>query len=326
MRPRQKYIALIAVAGLLATGCTTSASGENTGGETSSVRVTTDGTMTSAAIHLGIEQGFFEDLDLNLEVSDSPNPSSSVAALQSSQVDIAAIPLVPNITAQSQKIDLVSFAPAAGYPSDSESWPEYDTSGIYGRPDSGISSPADLEGKKVAVNARKAVFEAYVQDAVVNDGGDPEKIEWVALDFGSQIEALRTGEVDVATLSMPFTFEAEANGAELLWSPGAAFFEGGLNSTWLASPDMADDTETLDKFRSAILQSNEYANENREEAIEMASELTGINAGDIADSGQFIYFPTEIVAEDLQRASQKLADLGFIDEPVDMTDRVQWSE
>lgn len=326
---RVKTIVLVAVAGLLATGCSStgdSAAGTTTDGELQPVRVITDGTMASAAIHLGMKQGFFEEEGLDLEISDSANPPAAVAALQSNEVDIGAIPLVPSINAQAQNIDLVSFAPASGYPVESDQWEEYDTSGIYAQADSGISSPADLEGKKVAVNARKAMFEGYVQDAVTNDGGDPEKIEWVALDFGSQIEALRTDEIDVATLSMPFTFEAEANGAESIWSPGATFFEGGLNATWLASPEMVENTEVLEKFRAGILKSNEYANENREEAIAVASDTTGISAEAIADSEQFIYFPTELATEDLERASQKLADLGFIKEPVDMTDRILWDE
>lgn len=325
MKFHQKTFAVLAVAGLLATGCT-SAEEEPaepaSDGEMQSLRVTTDGTMGSAAIHLGIEQGFFAEQGLELDVSDSPNPPAAVASLQSGEVDIAAVPLVPSINAQSHGIDLVSVAPASGYPTDSADWEGYDEAGIFVQPDSGMSSPADLEGKLVAVNARKAVFEAYVQDAVVNDGGDPEKIEWVALDFGSQLEALRTGEIDVATLTMPFTIEAAANGAENLWAPGATFFGGGLNATWLTNPGMADNTEVLDKFRAAIVQSNDYANKNREEAVAMASELTGISEEDITSNGKFIYFPTELPIDDLERASQKLADLGFIDEPVDMTDMV----
>jgi len=329
IKSHAKYFAVLASAALLAIGCSApsddGASAEQDD-QTQSVRVSTDGTMASAAIHLGVEQGFFDDVGLELEINDSPNPPAAVAALQSNEVDIGAVPTVPSIAAQSQGIELTSIAPSSGYPEDESVWEEYDEDGIYAQPDSGISSPADLEGKQVAVNARKAVFEAYVQDAVIKDGGDPNKIEWVALDFGSQLEALRKGDIDVATLPMPFTVEAEAEGAELLWAPGVAFYEGGLNATWLASPDMAGNTEVIDKFRTAILKSNEYANEHREETIEKASELTGMSAEAIADNGKMMYFPANLPVEDLEHISQKLADLGFIEEPVSMTDRVLWTE
>jgi len=319
------FFAICAAATLALVGCSSSPDADNAGadgGITDSLRITTDGTMGAAAIHLGVEQGFFEDVGLTLEITDSPNPPAAIAALQSNEVDIAAVPTVPSLNAQAQGIELISIAPAQGYPEDSDAWADFDTSGVYANPDSNINSPKDLEGKTVAVNARKAVFEAYIQDAVKNDGGDPDQINWVALDFGSQIEALRTGEIDVAGFGMPFNLEAEANGAEMVWAPGASFFEGGVNSTWLASGESIENTDAIDRFREALLKSNEYANENLDEAIEMGAELRDIDVDLIEDSGRFIYFPTELPAEDIEVVSQKLVNLGFLEDTVDMTDRV----
>lgn len=105
------------------------------------MRVTTDGAMGSAAIHLGIEQGFFAEQGLELDLSDSPNPPAAVAALQRGEVNIAAVPLVPSINAQSQGIDLVSIASVSGHRIDSAHWEGYDEAGIFVQPDSGMSSP-----------------------------------------------------------------------------------------------------------------------------------------------------------------------------------------
>ncbi|MGH3653548.1 ABC transporter substrate-binding protein [Glutamicibacter sp.] len=324
MMKTRKLGVLAASAAIVALGITSCSS--NTSSEAGEAQgpltVSVDGTTSGAAITLGMEQGFFEDEGLELEITTNGNPPAASAALQSNKVDIGSIPLIPGINAQKKGIQVTSIAPVVGYPEDVKEESEFDTYGVYVNSDSGISSPKDLEGKKVGVNARKAIFEAFVTDEVAKDGGNPENVEWIALDFGSQIESLKSGRVDAITLPMPFTLEAEANGAEKLWSPGVAFYEGGMTSTWMVGPEMSKDNETIAKFQRAVMKSNAYANEHRDEAIATAAELTGIEEKLIVDSGKFTYFPTVMDSSDISRISEKLVGIGFLDSPLQVTDKI----
>lgn len=318
---RTSLFAAGAAAALAFSACSASANDEVGHDGTTTLQLTYDGTSSGAALMLGIEQGFFEEEGLDIEVvGPNGNPPSAIAALQSNEVDIASVPVIPGLNAQSQGMAVTSIAPVAGYPDDVTENSEFDTYGVYVAPDSGISSAEDLEGKSVGVNARKAIFEAFVTDQVMQEGGDPDKVEWIALDFSSQVEALQDGRIDAITLPLPFTLQAEQNGAELLWSPGVAFYESGVTSTWMVSPDTASNEELVAGFQRAVQKSNEYANENRDAAIDHAEELTGIEAEIFHDGGHFNYFSTELKTEDLTHVSEKLAEIGFLDEPLEINE------
>lgn len=291
-------------------------------GETQTIRMATDGTATGSAVSLGVEQGFFEEEGLNVELSASANPPAAVAALQSNELDVASIPVIPALNAQSQSIDIKSIAPAAGFPEDPEAAKEFDVQAVMVMPDSGIESPADLEGKNVGIPARKAIFEAFIIDAMKNEGADPDKVEWIALDFTSQVEALRTGRIDAAAIPLPFTVEAEKNGATVLWRPGLEFYERGQTSTWLVSPELQENPDLVEKIQRAITKSNEYANENTDAAIDAGSELTGIDPELLRSSEQFNYFPAEVDVEALKLANEKLIDMDFINQSVNVDDYV----
>lgn len=291
-------------------------------GEITTIRMATDGTATGSAVALGVEEGFFEEEGLEIELSSSSNPPAAVAALQSNELEVASVPVIPALNAQSQSIDIKSIAPVAGFPDDPEAAKEFDVQGVMVMPDSGIESAADLEGKKVGVPARQAIFEAFIIDAMQSEGADPDTVEWIALDFTSQVESLRTGRIDAAAVPLPFTVEAEEDGATMLWRPGLEFYEGGQTSTWLASPDLQDDPELIEKLQRAIQKSNEYANDNTDEAIDVGSELTGVDPDVLRDSGQFNYFPSELDVDALKLANDKLVDMDFINQSVDVDDFV----
>lgn len=290
--------------------------------DTMTIRMATDGTATGSAVSLGVEQGFFEEEGLNVELSASANPPAAVAALQSNELDVASIPVIPALNAQSQSINIKSIAPAAGFPDDPETAHDYDVQAVMVMPDSGIESPADLEGKNVGVPARQAIFEAFIIDAMKSEGADPDKVEWIALDFTSQIESLRTGRIDAAAVPLPFTVEAEENGATVLWRPGLEFYESGQTSTWLVSPEVQENTELVAKLQRAIRKSNEYANENTDAAIDAGSELTGIDPELLRASEQFNYFPSEVDVDALKLANDKLVDMDFINQSVNVDDFV----
>lgn len=314
---------LTAVAlGVTACGSDDAGAGQGTDQDVQSINVTTDGTVSGAAIHLGVDQGFFEDEGLELSLSSNGNPPSAAAALQSNSVHFSSVPLIPGLNAIGQGLDVYSIAAASGYPDGVDSDSEHATFGVYVQPDSDIERPADLEGKQVATNARQNIFEAYVIDEVGEDGGNPDSIEWTAIDFSSQVEALRQGRIDAATLAMPFTVSAEENGARMVWSPGVGFHQKGATSTWMVGPEVAEDQDLIERFQRAIQQSNEYANENREEAVAKAAEITEIDEDLITEAGRFNYFPPTYEEEDIQRVNEKLVDVGYLDSPADLEGRL----
>jgi ABC-type nitrate/sulfonate/bicarbonate transport system substrate-binding protein len=323
---RRAMAAFVAAGALTITGCSSTPTTASDQQGLEKVTIAHDGTADGAAVGLGIEQGFFEDEGLEVEYLTVGAPPATVASVQSGQVDVGSIPTLPAITAVSQGVNILPFMAGSGYPRGEQDLDQYDQLSLYVAPDSGISGPAELEGRQVAVPARGAVMEVLISDAIRNDGGDPSTVNWIVLDFGSQVSALVDGKVDAAGLSLPFTAQAAQAGAELLMGPAIDFYEEGPLTTWIASPDTATDDELLMKLQRAIQKSNAYANDHRDEAMAEASEITGIDEQLFREARGFNFYPVDLKLEDFQRASAKMNELGFLKEPVDLEGKVRTAE
>lgn len=312
-------LALIPAAALALTACS---SGESApaeapaGADTRTVKVATVGIMSDVVLQIADEQGLLDDEGLQIEQVTVANPPAGVAALQGGQVDFAFSPGVVFVNARSQGVPVKVVAGASGFPADVAPGPEldlYDDTGVYIGPDSEIGSLADLEGRSIAVNARKANLEATVSRTLLDAGVDPESINWVALDFTSMVEALKNGEVDAAVPVNPFTLQAEEAGMVRISSPAASFFGAGASSFWLTSEQLADeDPELVSAFQRAIHRANAYANEHLDESIAAGVKTAGLDIP-VEKAGK-IYWPTEVTQADVDHIAENLVAIGFLPE------------
>lgn len=316
-------LAAATVAGALAlAGCSsgTATTGSTAGGATT-LKVATIGLISDGSMQLGIKQGFFKAEGLTIQTSIVANPPAGLAAAQSGQVDIAYSPSIPLLNALSQGIKLKVIQAADGYPDGSASSPDpakIDDTGLYASKASGITSVKQLAGKTIAVPARKAQLEVNITGALVDAGVDPTSVKWVVLDFTSAVAALKSGQVDAAGLVSPFTTEAAHDGGKLLLSPGVSFFEQGAVGLWTAGDSTVQGkASAIAAFQRAIKKSNDYANAHPKDAIQAGIDYTKSSL--TVDEATVPYWPTEVREADLQRANQKLAKLGFLKAPVNLS-------
>jgi len=320
--------ALALAAALAATGCSSGASAPESNEATTSeapqelttIKVATTPNIVMGALFLGIEQGIFEEEGLKVETTAVANPPAGIAAVQSGQVDFAYSPSIPLLNALSQSVPVRVVAPADGYESgaiDSPDLAQVDDTGFYAGAASGITELSQLEGRTIAVPARKAHLEVVITAALVDAGVDPDSVNWVALDYASAITSLGNGTIDAAGLASPFTFQAAEEGAHLLLSPSIEFFREGAVGVWTTGTSTADQKpEVIAAFQRAIVKANAYANENPELAIEAG--LAAANSTLTADQVNPPYWPTEMDIDDIERVNEKLVKLGFLPAKVDL--------
>jgi ABC-type nitrate/sulfonate/bicarbonate transport system substrate-binding protein len=315
-----------AVALALTTALTLAACGGDSEAESS---VVDDGTISvsvglsaaSVAVELGVEQGFFEEEGLELTFSSVENPSARVAAVQAGTVDVVELPATTLVKAVSQQVPVHALASENGYPSDADISP-YDFIDVYVGPDSDVESMADLGDAKIGVPAREDLMEILLTNELDAAGADASGVEWIVLDFRSQVDALASGRVDAIAVPPPFNLLAEGNGARSVGRPAGTFFEQGPNSLWVVGDRLADVPEVTERLQRAIYRSNAYANEHSDEIITRAAENNGVDPSVLLDAGLAVYFPTTLDVADLERMAGKMAELGFLDEEVDIADAV----
>lgn len=290
---------------------------------TTKLTVGTIGIGSDAAIKTAIDKGYFADEGLSVETTVVANPPAGIAAAQSGQLDLAYTPSIPLLNALSQSVDLKVVAGADGYDADAlenKAPGKVDDTGLFVKSGSGISSPKDLAGKSVAVPARKAQLEVTIANLVLRDGGDPSKINWMVLDPASSLQSLEQGRVDAAGLVAPFSTNAQAQGMELLGSPGLEFFGPGAVGLWVAGgQEVSENSEAMAGFQRAINKANAYANEHPDEMDKLAAQITGIKVETIRE-GADNYWPTTVELDDLQRVDEQLVQLGYLPKEVVLDD------
>ena len=172
-------------------------------------------TSDSATIYLAQELGYFEEEGLTLTTEVMQNAAAIVPGVMNGQVQFGSAALAPVISAASEGLPLVFVANGG----DVALTAEDDQSRLVVAAGSPITSPKDLDGKVVAVNALQAMGELVTRQVIDDDGGDATTVTFVALPFPDMAAAVERGDADAALLVEPFSSGALAAGLVSIATP-----------------------------------------------------------------------------------------------------------
>jgi NitT/TauT family transport system substrate-binding protein len=208
-------LAVLLLALLVVAGCGDDDDGGGEAAGPDRVRVQDTAGVPSAFLAYGVEQGFFEKRGLDVEVTPSQGGATVVPAVVAGDTDIAGSNLVSVLLAQGKDIPVTIVAPGTFV----RNQRSQDFSAILAAADSDIRSPADLEGKTLAVNTLKNVAELAAKASLAKQGVDVSKIELAEVDFPDMNGALTQGRVDAAFQIEPFVSLAVAEGHRIIDRP-----------------------------------------------------------------------------------------------------------
>jgi NitT/TauT family transport system substrate-binding protein len=243
------------------------------GGEqrTSSIRVLETAGIPSAFLTYGVEQGFFEQEGLDVEVQPSQGGAEAIPAIVSGDVQIAGSNAVSVLLAATQGIDLRIIAPGTF------ARPEKDFSAIMVSKDGPIRQPGDLEGKRIAVNTLKNVTEVTAREALAKEGVDPSSLRLTELPFPEMAQAVLKGDADAAFLIEPFVTAAKNEGLRSLANPYNDTQPGLQVGSYVAQAGFTEENaELVDGFANGVARTAEAIEEDPEQFrsfLPEASEL-----------------------------------------------------
>jgi NitT/TauT family transport system substrate-binding protein len=187
------------------------------GGEPEQARVRVQDTagVPSAFLEFGVQQGFFRDRQLDVQVTPSQGGATVVPAVVSGDTDIGGSNLVSVLLAQGKDIPVKIVAPGTFVRDERKE----DFSAILVAGDSDIRSPKDLEGKTLAVNTLKNVAELAAKASLAKQGVNVDEIELAEVDFPDMNGALTQGRVDAAFQIEPFVSLGVAEGHRIIDRP-----------------------------------------------------------------------------------------------------------
>ena len=185
-------------------------------------------------------------------------------------------------------------------------------------PDSGIESVADLEGKKVAVVGLNSGHQGRIASAMLAEGADPSKVQFVNLGWNEMPAALEQGTVDAVTVIGPSQLQLQTElGSTTILDLGGGMFAEFPDSQWLANGKWArENPNAVAAFQCAVVVKGQAAVNEDQEAYEAALRDFGFSDQAIADDKKFIYPEAN---EPAQIIPDIMAEMGGIDENFDIS-------
>lgn len=172
------------------------------------IRVTSLGLCEEMYMYWGIKKGTFAEHDLDVELVRSGGGAAAVAAIISGAADFAFSNPMTAMLSFSQGFPI--RVASAGYETPKPPAPE--STAVAVRPDSGINGPADLVGKKVAVNEIGGINQIMLSAWVRKAGGNPQDVNFVALPFAELAASVADGRVDAAQVTPGIMKQLEQQG------------------------------------------------------------------------------------------------------------------
>jgi NitT/TauT family transport system substrate-binding protein len=233
--------------------CVPVACGDDDGGggdaEQARVRVQDTAGVPSAFLEFGVQQGFFRDRQLDVQVTPSQGGATVVPAVVSGDTDIGGSNLVSVLLAQGKDIPVKIVAPGTFVRGEREQ----DFSAILVAGDSDIRSPKDLEGKILAVNTLKNVAELAAKASLAKQGVDVGEIELAEVDFPDMNGALTQGRVDAAFQIEPFVSLGVAEGHRIIDRPYVGTKPGLQIGCYFTSEQyLSENGDVVERFQQGV--------------------------------------------------------------------------
>ncbi|WP_298521870.1 ABC transporter substrate-binding protein [uncultured Methanobrevibacter sp.] len=158
-----------------------------------------------AALFVADAQGKFQENGINTKLVQFNNGGDLMTAMASGEVDVGYVGITPVLSSieKGVPVKVISSAQTEG-------------SGIVVAKDSGISSVADLAGKKVATPGEASIQHMLLTYYLDQNGMSMDDVKVSAMKVPSMNDALKTNKIDAMITFEPYVTIAEENGATKL--------------------------------------------------------------------------------------------------------------
>lgn len=228
-------------------------------------------------VYIALENGFFDGVDVEL-VDTVAGGATAVQMVASGDVQGCLLSNMAICNAVNAGMPVIAVADIQ---SAFEAAPLEE---FYVMADSDIFTIEDLRGKKIAINLVKSSFHYTWLIELEKVGMTEEDVTFITLSFADQKEALLNGTVDAIGLMQPYSGMAR-NDTRLrkLYTAVDSFGERQFCEILLNTDWAKDHHESACAFVAGIAKAAEWVGDHQDEAKQIISKYTGIDAEYIDD-------------------------------------------
>jgi NitT/TauT family transport system substrate-binding protein len=292
---------------------------ENTGGgaesastgaqETTTLKVGVIPIADVAPLYLGMEKGFFEAENLEIEPQLAQGGAAIVPAVMSGDNQIGFSNVMSLMLARAKGLPVKIIAPA------NEEAAEEDQAftRLLVKRDGDIRDLADLDGRTVAVNTLQNINEIGLMAAFERQGLEDVNVEYVEVPIPDMPAAVEAGRVDAAVASEPFVTLNE-DVLRPVASPYWAIAPSATVAAYFTSEQFLDENpDVVERFRRAMTRSLEYASQHEDEVRAILPSYAKIDQ-ETADDVDLPGWSGELNRESMQRVADLGVEAGFLEE------------
>lgn len=265
------------------------------------------------------EKGYFDEMNLKVEMVEFQGGPAEIAAMASGDIEIAQIghgahALCAEGEAVIFEIDCTSLADR-----------------VIGNKNKGVSSIADMKGKKVAVTSGTSA-EIILNLALKSVGMTPDDLEIVEMDANGIVSAMISGNVDACATWSPGTATiAKAMGNKAVWLAKNQDYisEVTFPSSFITTQKYADQNhDILVRFTRALQKAADYRGNHIEEVAKYVAKQCEVDETVMLDSiGEANWLTGEFIGQGLKDGTIKkyyenqqkvFIDSGRLTTPVDV--------
>jgi NitT/TauT family transport system substrate-binding protein len=254
-------------------GASASAQAKGNSSATTSIVVGSLPVIDTAGLQVALKEGFFKQAGLNVTVESVTQSTAAIPDLLHGSIDvIAGGNYVSFFEAQANGTFPVQIlAPADDCTAD--------TYGVVAMPSSGISTPADLAGKTIAVNLTQNVQTLTTSAVLAADGVNASSLHYVQIPFPDMGAALQANRVDAISAVEPFLSAALAAGGKLVTSTCTGSMANFPLSGYVTTKSWAQGHATAARaFQQAVEKGNAYADAHPSVVRALLPTYTSITA------------------------------------------------
>lgn len=220
------------------------------------------------------DKGYFKAHGLNVELQRVPLISNIPPALLAGDLQIGNNTPTGLLQAVDAGLDLVIVAGAARITK------ETNPVNLAVRKDSGIHSPADLKGKRVAVSGLGSALDVLLRKWLEERGINPKDVNIVEIGFPLQSDALKSKQIDAAIIIEPFRSRMYAAGiAEKLSDFLSEVANNQLGNFWQSTRKWADSHgPEIAALRLSLQEGMDLIKTNEAEARQIEVKYLGLQA------------------------------------------------
>lgn len=305
----------VVAAGALASVLALSACGsseEPTAGEGGSTAVTV-GVLPipdTAALYLGVDQGFFSEEGLDVEIALTTGGAVAVPGVVSGDYDFAFGNYVSGMVAKDKGLP-IQYVANATTATESGGF-----QAVVVPKDSPIQEPADLSGKLVSVNNLANINDTTIRGVVDADGGDSSTITFTEVAFPDAVAAVEGGSVDAATVN-PWTPDMESGFRVVTYNFTDFTPDLDIAGFFTTTDRVQGEPELVESFRTAMNRSLEFAQQNPDEVRRIIATYAKIREPVLAELTLPVFRP-EVNRDSLTELGAAAEQYGTLEEAPDL--------